>query len=119
VRLPPPQPASKALRGDTRISKLSANTAILSSYSSLTDAEAGQVITTSPEPMWIKDPFGRALWNNGKIPKCPLTDIEARVLETGNAEVIPVWNGERDRQVIVFRATIQGLPVLVGYSLPV
>jgi len=97
---------------------MSANLATLP-YPILSDSEAAMAIAASPEPMWIKDPHGRVIWDNGHTPKCPLTDVEARVFETGNAEVVAAWNGERDKQVIVFRAAIRGLPVLVGYSLPV
>ena len=74
------------------------------------------VIAASPEPMWIKDPYGRCLWSNGRdIPAAPLSEDEERVLHTGQSEVLTFWDGERDRQRLIFRASVQGLPVIVGY----
>jgi len=87
------------------------------SYPQISDAEAHAIICSSPEPMWIKDSSGRVLWSNGSgAPSMALSEDEARVLSTGRAEVLTSWDGERDSQRLVFRARIQGLPIVVGYS---
>ena len=88
------------------------------SYPQISDAEAHAIICSSPEPMSIKDSDGRVLWSNvSAIHDAPLTEDEARVLRTGQAEVLTSWDGERDRQRLVFRARIHNRPVVAGYSI--
>jgi len=88
------------------------------SYPQISDAEAHAIICSSPEPMSIKDSDGHVLWTNGPdAPGMALSEDEARVLRTGQAEVLTSWDGERDSQRLVFRGRIHNRPVVVGYSI--
>lgn len=95
---------------------MSTKAAILPAHSFLSDAEAGQVIATSPEPIWIKDPHGRVIWGHGIESRPVLSEAEERTLRTGTPELIDGLDEQGDWCGIVLRATVAGLPVLVGYS---